>query len=159
MKRISFAIMLVVIAAVGMQALADNTTHAFLNNRVSLTLERTDVEAVVRMLAKQHGFNVAIAGEVTGEASMILNNVPLHEALDAILLSNNLSWYMKENLMVVKPSGFLASDERVTALVTPQARYLRRSEVGDRASAVDRWQDRNISGRRGQCRRVGQRRR
>lgn len=117
MKRISFAVILLLVAALGTTAIADNTVHAFLNNRVSLSLDRTDVEAVVRMLAKQNGFNVAITGEVSGEASMILNDVPLHEALDAILLSNNLSWYMKENLMVVKPAGFLASDERVTALV------------------------------------------
>ncbi len=117
MKRISLAVLIVALVAVGVQATAQNASHAFLNNRVSLTLERTDVEAVVRMLAKQNGFNVAIAGEVSGEASMILNDVPLHEALDAILLSNNLSWYMKENLMVVKPSGFLATDERVTILI------------------------------------------
>jgi len=117
MKRISIAVLIVALVAFSVQATAQNVTHAFLNNRVSLTLERTDVEAVVRMLAKQNGFNVAIAGEVSGEASMILNDVPLHEALDAILLSNNLSWYMKENLMVVKPSGFLATDERVTILI------------------------------------------
>ena len=85
MKRISLVVILLSLAIIGGQAMADNTAHAFLYNRVSLTLDRTDVEAVVRMLAKQHGFNVAIAGEVTGEASMILNNVPLHEALDAIL--------------------------------------------------------------------------
>ena len=74
------------------QLLADSASHAFLNNRVSLTLERTEIEAVLRLLAKQNGFNIAVAGEVTGEASMVLNDVPLHEALDAILLANNLSW-------------------------------------------------------------------
>ncbi len=99
------------------QLLADSASHAFLNNRVSLTLERTEIEAVLRLLAKQNGFNIAVAGEVTGEASMVLNDVPLHEALDAILLANNLSWYMKENLMVVKPAAYLASDERITALI------------------------------------------
>ncbi len=117
MKRISLIITLAVAAAMTVTAFAGSPLHAFLNNRVSLTLERTDVEAVMRLLAKQNGFNVAIAGEVTGEASMILNDVPLHEALDAILLPNNLSWYMKENLMVVKPAGYLASDERITTLV------------------------------------------
>lgn len=114
MKRISiFGVLLLPFALTSVMA-AD---HAFLNNPVSLSLDKTPVESVVRLLAKQNGFNVAIAGDVTGEASMILNDVPLHEALDAILLPNNLSWYMKENLMVIKPSSYLATDERVTRLI------------------------------------------
>ncbi len=117
MKRISWMTGILLGAMLSSMLLADSTSHAFLNNRVLLTLERTDIEAVLRLLARQNGFNIAIAGEVTGEASMILNDVPLHEALDAILLANNLSWYMKENLMVVKPAAYLASDERITALV------------------------------------------
>jgi type IV pilus assembly protein PilQ len=92
--------------------------HEFLKKRVSLTLERSNVEDVVRLLARQNSFNVAIAGDVAGEVSMVLNDVPLNEALDAILLPNNLAWYMRENLMVVKPAGTLTADERVTRLIT-----------------------------------------
>jgi type IV pilus assembly protein PilQ len=117
MKRISQLLALAVIAALAASAAADSGRQAFLNNRVSLALDRTDITAVMRLLAKQNNFNVAIAGEVSGDVSMILNDVPLHEALDAILLPNNLSWYMKENMMVVKPAGYLASDERITTLV------------------------------------------
>lgn len=114
MKLISF----VVSGLLGMIALAPAVAgdRAFLQKPVSLTLDRSEVESVIRLLARQNAFNVAIAGEVTGEVSMTLTNVPLHEALDAILLPNNLSWYMKENLMVVKPAGTLAIDERVTRL-------------------------------------------
>lgn len=89
----------------------------FLNNKVSLTLDKSPVADVVRLLAKQNGFNVTVAGEIQGEVSMILNDVPLAEALDAILLPNKCSWYIRQNVMVVKSSDYLAEDERITIVV------------------------------------------
>ncbi len=91
--------------------------HEFLAKRISLTLDKSNIADVVRLLARQNSFNVAISGEIGDEVSMILNDVPLAEALDAILLPNDLSWYMRENLMVVKPVGTLSPDERVTRLI------------------------------------------
>lgn len=122
MKRISLMIVVLALVTLAATTFAEAPGHKFLDNRVSLTLDRTDVEAVIRMLAKQNGFNVAVAGEVSGDVSMVLNDVPLREALDAILLPNKLSWYMKENLMVIKPADYLASDERVTRLI--QLKYV-----------------------------------
>lgn len=90
---------------------------AYLEERVNLTLERTQIDDVIRLLARQHGFNVTIAGDVSGEVSTVLRDVPLAEALDAILLPNNLSWYLKESLMVVKSSAVLAEDEKLTAIL------------------------------------------
>lgn len=95
---------------------AEDSTLQFLNNKVSLNMDKSQVADVVRLLAKQNGFNVTVAGEVQGEVSMTLNNVPLVEALDAILLPNKCSWYLKNNVMVVKPSNYLAEDERVTVV-------------------------------------------
>jgi type II secretory pathway component GspD/PulD (secretin) len=94
----------------------------FLNNRIYLTLDKSPVADVVRLLAKQNGFNVTIAGEIEGEVSMSLSDVPLAEALDAILLPNKCSWYIKQNIMVVKPSDYLAEDERIT--IVARLRYV-----------------------------------
>ena len=94
----------------------------FLNNKVSLTLDKSPVADVMRLLAKQNGFNVTVAGEIQGEVSIMLNNVPLSEALNAILLPNKCSWYIKQNVMVVKPADYLAEDERMT--VVTRLRYI-----------------------------------
>ncbi len=98
---------------------------AFLQQRVELSLDRSQIEDVVRLLARQYDFNLTVAGDVEGEVSMMLKDVTLADALDAILLPNRMTWYVKNGLLIVKPAGFLSPDERQTSIVqlehaTPQ---------------------------------------
>ncbi len=98
---------------------------AFLNQMVTLSLDRSSIADVVRLLARQYDFNLAVSGEVKGEVSMMLKDVTLADALDAILFPNKMTWYVHNGLLIVKPAGFLSPDERSTIIVhldhaTPQ---------------------------------------
>ncbi len=123
-KRMWIAVLLAAIVVLASVSLFgdERGNLAFLNNRVSLTLDRSPVADVVRLLAKQNGFNVSVAGDIQGEVSMVLNDVPLAEALNAILLPNKCSWYISRDVMVVKPSDYLAEDERITVIA--RLRYI-----------------------------------
>jgi type II secretory pathway component GspD/PulD (secretin) len=113
--RFSVAMILAVSLLVAATALgADTSLLQLLNNKISLNMDKSPVADVVRMLAKQNGLNVTVAGEVQGSVSMVLTDVPLADALNAILLPNNCTWYLRDDVMVVKPANYLAEDERVT---------------------------------------------
>ncbi len=99
------------------QALMADSDYGFLQKRVSLAVDNSPIEDVIRLLAKQNGFNVSVSGEELGEVSFILNDVPLSEALNSILNPNGLSWYVRNNVVVIKDAKTLSVDEIRTDIV------------------------------------------
>ncbi|MBD3218355.1 MAG: hypothetical protein GF310_08765 [candidate division Zixibacteria bacterium] len=95
---------------------AESDYEQFLSKRISLSVEESPIEDVVRLLARQNGFNFSISGENLGQVSFILDDVPLSEALNAILNPNGLTWYLRENVVVIKDNQTLAVDEIETVI-------------------------------------------
>ena len=105
----------------------DSTQPEFLNKNISLSVDNSPIEDVIRLLAKQNGFNVSVSGEELGQVSFILNDVPLYEALNAILTPNNLSWYVRNNIVVIKDAKTLTPDEIRTVVM--HLKYVSANEV------------------------------
>ena len=53
------------------------------------------------MIAQQHGLNIIAGDDVTVPISVSLTDVPLQDALDALLLVNGFTWSLQKNILVV----------------------------------------------------------
>ncbi len=63
-----------------------------LNERVSLDLRSIEVSEALRFLALKGGLNLAISKTVSGRVQLLLNNVPIKDILDLILITNGLAY-------------------------------------------------------------------
>jgi len=132
MKQISIkriiGIALLLLMSIGSSSLADQGSWPdFLDRKISLSVDDSPIRDVIRLLAKQNKFNVSVTGEELGEVSFMLTDVPLSEALNAILTPNELTWYIKNNIVVVKKAGDLTLDEVKT--VVKNMKYISANEA------------------------------
>ncbi len=65
---------------------------AGIEEKVSLDLRNIDVADALRFLALKGGLNLAIDKTVTGRVQLLLNNVPIRDILDIVLVSNALAY-------------------------------------------------------------------
>jgi len=69
----------------------------------SINFKEADLVDVIRLLSEQHGLNLVLGEEVTGKITLRLKKVPLEKALDLILKANGYTWFIDENILLVKP--------------------------------------------------------
>lgn len=62
-----------------------------LDERVSLDLRNIEVSEALRFIALKGGLNMAISKNVAGRVQLLLNNVPIRDILDIILITNGLA--------------------------------------------------------------------
>ncbi|MBQ8460276.1 hypothetical protein IJ541_09275 [bacterium] len=67
---------------------------------VNLSLRDADIKQVLRMFADQAGMNIIFASDVEGEVTMDLVDIPLSDALDLVVKTNNLYYDIKANTLV-----------------------------------------------------------
>jgi len=82
-------------------------------NPVSLNFDNTPITAVLQMLATQNNLNLTISAGVTGDVSINLENVSLEAALNAVLLPNGYNYYIKDNIVIIKPIDQLVAGELI----------------------------------------------
>ncbi len=71
--------------------------------RIDLTLRNTDINAALQLLTEMAGLNIVSGPEVKGTVSLRLQQVPLGEALNAILVVNGFGYVESENLIKILP--------------------------------------------------------
>ncbi|MFQ6007758.1 MAG: secretin and TonB N-terminal domain-containing protein, partial [Candidatus Zixiibacteriota bacterium] len=71
--------------------------------RLSLQLESVPITMVLQMIAEQNNLNLVVSGEVEGEVTLRLDNVDVATALEAILTPHGYNYYLKDDVIVVKP--------------------------------------------------------
>ena len=87
-------------ALTGQQAL-DETVFPGLATKISLDLRGMDVMEVLKFLSSRGAFNVVASPDVTGRATLILNDVTVRDALDIVLVSNSLALERRGNILYV----------------------------------------------------------
>ncbi len=75
------------------------------DQRVSIFAQDVDLRLVLAHLAEESQINIVVAESVQGKVNTTLTNVPLWEALDAILKINGLVWTRQENIIFVNRPG------------------------------------------------------
>ncbi len=63
-----------------------------LDELVSLDLRNIEASDALRFLAQKGGMNLAVSKNVSGRVQLLLNNVPIRDILDIILITNQLAF-------------------------------------------------------------------
>ncbi len=63
-----------------------------LDEKVSLDLRNIEAADAIRFLAQKGGLNLAVSKNVSGRVQLLLNNVPIRDILDIILITNALAY-------------------------------------------------------------------
>lgn len=78
--------------------------HPNLSRKVSLALNDTNIVDALVYLSEKAEINVAVSKSVQGRATISLNNVTIRDALDIILLSNELACEKRGEIFYVMPA-------------------------------------------------------
>jgi len=70
----------------------------------SINFKDAELVDVIRLLSEQHGLNLVLGEEVKGKITLRLKKVPLEKALDLILKANGYTWFIDDNILLVKPA-------------------------------------------------------
>ena len=79
--------------------------HPNLSRKVSLALNDTNIVDALVYLSEKAEINVAVSKSVQGRATLSLNNVSIRDALDIILLSNELACEKRGEIFYVMPAA------------------------------------------------------
>ncbi len=101
--------------------LSSNVTIPNSDSVVNLSLRDADVTQVLRMFADQAGMNIIFAQGVEGSVTMDLVDIPLKEALDLVVRTNDLFYDIKANTLVVSTTenALSLADRNKTMTVIP----------------------------------------
>ena len=68
----------------------------------SINFKDAELVDVIRLLSEQHGLNLVLGEEVKGKITLRLKKVPLEKALDLILKANGYTWFIDDNILLIK---------------------------------------------------------
>jgi type II secretory pathway component GspD/PulD (secretin) len=71
------------------------------NGRITLIVRDASLSRVLALLAQEHGLNVVAANDIDALISITLRDVPIEEALTAILSVANYTWTKRNNIIMV----------------------------------------------------------
>ncbi|MBU0984735.1 MAG: hypothetical protein KKA42_12735 [candidate division Zixibacteria bacterium] len=125
------------------------------DRKLSLELVDVPLVSVLNTIATQNRLNLVISGEVEGTVTMRLEDVDIASALDALLTANGYNYFLRDNVIIVKPSDVNASRElesrtvRLNYLDPATAKKALDSRVSDKGSIVilDRASSDNSAGK------------
>jgi type IV pilus assembly protein PilQ len=83
----------------------ENSFADRMQKQVSVQFRKTPIEDVARALADQADIDIVMSPNVTGEVTVTLTDVPLEEALKAILTVHQCSYVLDKNLIRVMTAG------------------------------------------------------
>ncbi len=92
---------LLALALLSAPALADSPRRE--SKRITVDVVRADVHDVLRLLADMGRVNLVVAEDVKGTVTLKLRNVPWHEVLDTVLLSQGLGVEKRGSVLRVAP--------------------------------------------------------
>lgn len=78
---------------------------------IFFNFQRTEVRAVLQLLADQTGLNLVVSDSVTGDLTLRLQGVPWDQALDIVLQTKGLGKRQSGNVLLVAPAEELAERE------------------------------------------------
>ncbi len=92
-------------------AAAEPARPRFTGHPVSLDFQGADLRAVLRTFSEISGLNVVIDPSINGTVDVSLRDVPWDQALDIILKSNKLGYFVDGTIVRIAPLAVLADEE------------------------------------------------
>ncbi|MEZ5420862.1 MAG: type IV pilus secretin PilQ [Vicinamibacterales bacterium] len=90
---------------------AEQAAPRFTGHPVSLDFQGADLRAVLRTFSEISGLNVVIDPSISGTVDVSLRDVPWDQALDIILKSNKLGYFVDGTIVRIAPLSVLADEE------------------------------------------------
>ena len=76
-------------------------------DKMSINLKNSDIRNVLTMIGELTGLNIVISPNIEDTITANLEDVTVKAALDAILKPNNYSYFVQDNIIIVKDgSGY-----------------------------------------------------
>ena len=86
----------------GKPILIDKNTESLdqrLSRMITLDVREMNIIDVLKFLSLKGDFNMVTSGNVQGRVTLYLKNVSIKDALDIILISNNLAYYLQNEIL------------------------------------------------------------
>ena len=96
---------------------SENKTFYDLNHKMSINMNDSDIRNVLELIGELTGLNIVITPDVQDTVTANLENVSVRAALDAILQPNGYSYFIKENIIIIKRSDARMIGELQTEIV------------------------------------------
>ncbi|MBN2467827.1 MAG: type IV pilus secretin PilQ [Deltaproteobacteria bacterium] len=97
-------------AALDLATMDESGTPRYTGEKISLDFKDADIRNILRLIAEVSNLNVVAGDDVQGTVTIRLTDVPWDQALDVILLSNNLGKTLEGNILRVVPMERLSRE-------------------------------------------------
>ena len=88
-----------------------------LNHKMSINMKDSDIRNVLGLIGELTGLNIVITPDVQDTVTANLENVTVRAALDAILQPNGYSYFLKENIIIIKEAKTRMVGELQTEII------------------------------------------
>ena len=113
----------------------------FTGQPVSLDFQGADLRAVLRVFAEISGLNVVIDPAIQGSVDVALRDVPWDQALEIILRSNKLGYFLEGTIVRIAPLTVLADEETQRRKLADEQALSGRLQVMTRALSYAKAED------------------
>ncbi len=76
-----------------------------INRQITLDVREMNVIDVIKFLSLKGDFNMVTSGNIQGRVTIYLKNVSIKDALDIIMISNNLAYYVESEIVHILPAA------------------------------------------------------
>ena len=90
----------------------------------SLSFQDISIRSVLQILADVYDFSLVAGDAVSGNITIVLDNVPWDQALELVLRTQNLGSRLEGNVLYVAPANEIAAQEQLELEATQQAQAL-----------------------------------
>ena len=105
-----------------------------LSAKMSINMKDSDIRNILMMIGELTNLNIVISPDVQDTITANLENVSVKAALDAILIPNGYSYFVQENILIIKTSATEMVGELVT--VVKKLNYINADELSSPLGAV-----------------------
>ena len=88
-----------------------------LNQKMSVYLKKSDIKDVLMIISELTGLNIVISPNISDTITADLKGVSVRAALDAILKPNGYSYFVQENVIIIKTTEIQMIGELKTVVV------------------------------------------
>lgn len=99
-------------------------TAAYTGEIVGLSFQDIPVRSVLQIMADYYDFSLVAGDAVSGNLTLVLENVPWDQALELILRTGNLDSRLEGNVLYVAPADEIAAQEALEIEAAQQAQAL-----------------------------------
>ncbi|MEX0963447.1 MAG: type IV pilus secretin PilQ [Pseudohongiellaceae bacterium] len=105
-------------------AASSDATAAYTGEISSLSFQDISIRSVLQILADVYDFSLVAGDAVSGNITIVLDNVPWDQALALVLRTQNLGSRLEGNVLYVAPANEIAAQEQLELEAVQQAQAL-----------------------------------